>query len=181
MACIFSSFGFFWHPCQQFWKKGTSELLNDPEPFHPIPPAASGSARQPALQHQLPSLPVKETEHLALCQMFISTTTNCKETRTWSRPPPHKERLLISPPTSSAPWFRAQVWVCYMLLGSYHCSSYSWLIKYCSLNCTVWLFVWKWWMKWDTYYLMIRLLQNMFKQICQAWWYLIIINETETA
>jgi len=36
-------------------------------------------------------------------------------------------------------------------------------------------------MKWDTYYLMIRLLQNMFKQICQAWWYLIIINETETA
>lgn len=34
---------------------------------------------------------------------------------------------------------------CCMTHGlDYHCSSASWLINYCSVNCTVWLFVWKW-------------------------------------
>lgn len=57
----------------------------------------------------------------------------------------------------------------------YHCS-----INYCSVNGTVWLFAWKRWKKWDIYYLMIRFLQNMFKQTRQPCWYVIIINEIQT-
>lgn len=64
--------------------------------------------------------------------------------------------------------------------SDYHCSSSSWLINYCSVNRTVRLFVWKWWKKRDTYYLMTRFLQNMFKQARQPCWYVIIISEIQT-